>query len=315
MTSKDALGFYDVLDNVLGPAIGIQESVGTYKTHMAEQRQLYFERLLPESQFHMRKVRAQTYVRSQSMAQDSDHISATSVDFRRWIVSDSSADIPLNTRHSSSLQNNLNGTRNQRKHSSTFLYSNVTDPETSRTFLEQADYRDHLPSTLDDLFPSLNEPAYRAEESFGSPIQHSIAGDLLPSQFSDASPILPMLDLDSPLISQTSPDVQSSPFIQTPSSVYQQFIQHKTPQLSSFDRHQWNNTYHSGEYGVLQGSNAISPGPAQELGANGEIFVQNAERLGLGSPDSKFPAFSRARVSSSDFVITRTRTTSAGGGI
>ena len=307
MTPKEAVDFYDLLDGVLGPPVGIQESVGTYKSYMTEQRQLYFERLLPESQYHMRKVRAQTYVRSQSMGQGSVHTPAASVDFKKWIASDLSADIPSSIRHSPSLQHDSTGVRNQRRRSSTLPHSNTIDPETSRTFPKQSDDPGHLPPTLDDLFPSLNRPVYHAEESLGSPIQHSIVEDHLTSASDDAVYVMPMLDLDSPSVSQMSPDVQSSPYIQTPSSVYQQFIQRKSPQLFAFDQDQWNTTYHGSEHHTsLQDSNT---GSLQEIGAIGEIVIQH---LGSGSPDAKLLAYPRA---SPGFIITRTRVTSAGGGI
>ena len=116
-----------------------------------------------------------------------------------------------------------------------------------------------------------------------------------------------MLDLDSPCVSQMSPDVQSSPYIQTPSSVYQQFIQRKSPQLFAFDQDQWNTIYHGGEHHtLLQDSDT---GSLQEIGAIGEIAIQH---LGSGSPDAKLLAYPRA---SPGFIITRTRVTSAGGGI
>lgn len=297
MTPKEAVNFYDLLDSVLGPAVGIQESVGTYKSYMAEQRQLYFERLLPESQYHMRKVRAQTYVNSQPMDQRPAHASV--VDFRKWIASDLSADIPLNIRHSPSLRNDSTSACTQRRRSSTLLHLNTIDPETSRIFLKQSDGPSYLPTTLDDLFPSVNKPVYSAEENLGSPIQRTIVEDHLSSASNDAIHAMLVLDLDSPFVSQMSPDVQSSPFIQTPSLVYQQFIQRKSP---TFDQQQWNNTYHGGEHHSL----------LQENGMNGEIGVQH---LGSGSSDAKLLTYSRARTASSGFVITRTRVTSAGGGI
>ncbi|OBZ79389.1 hypothetical protein A0H81_01261 [Grifola frondosa] len=41
--------YYRTLSDVLGPACGIQESVGTYKAFMLQQMQIYYERLLPSS--------------------------------------------------------------------------------------------------------------------------------------------------------------------------------------------------------------------------------------------------------------------------
>ncbi|CCM03761.1 uncharacterized protein FIBRA_05907 [Fibroporia radiculosa] len=48
LSGAERRAIYDSLSHVLGPACGIQESVGTYKAFMSHQTQLYYERLLPE---------------------------------------------------------------------------------------------------------------------------------------------------------------------------------------------------------------------------------------------------------------------------
>ncbi|EED80221.1 predicted protein [Postia placenta Mad-698-R] len=47
LSEAERQAVYNGLSHALGPASGIQESVGTYKAFMMEQRQLYYERLIP----------------------------------------------------------------------------------------------------------------------------------------------------------------------------------------------------------------------------------------------------------------------------
>jgi hypothetical protein len=78
----ERMSFYNILNDILGPAHGLQESVGTYKAHMGEQTRRYFERLFPTSP-SLNKHRSIYPIRSNlEPAPRADF----SVDFRKWLL-------------------------------------------------------------------------------------------------------------------------------------------------------------------------------------------------------------------------------------
>lgn len=317
ITQNECVEFYDILDRVLGPASGIQQSVGTYKAYMEEQSRVYFERLLPESHYHMRKVQAQTYVRSQTMAQAREH-EHSSVNFRKWLASDETSFDAYTRRNLTSQKHPANRgmaaaqpfthlSRKKRGSNTLFREQNLN---------EDSHVTEHcVEGTLDDLFPRLNPSSFvMLEEPMGSPVLRSSSVDDRSTPLDvmkgnvvdeDGVPTLPELELDSPSTQQLSPDAESSPFLQTPNSVYQQFTQHKNPRfpvtsLSHLAR--WKSTIHDDQtldkretYDVL-----------------GSSYPQTLSSL---KENIRLPEHARLRIESSGTRISRSRTASAGGGI
>lgn len=329
MSQEERIAFYDFVDNILGPPSGVQELVGTYKSYMAEQSRLFFERILPSSHDHMRKVQAQTYVRSQttSQSQVQAQSSSDSVDFRRWLVSDSSADSSLNDQQSSASHyysdgRYMPGVLPAKRRSSTSV------------FAERAPYggENDLACTLDDLFPRLKAENLPEDEALGSPVERSRPDmshygsialdnwrDYMAEDHDMAFSGSPPLVTDFPATQQTSPDIDSSPFIQTPTSVYQQFIQRKNPHVSPVhpsQAAQWAATLQDDH----DMHNQVPPSPRIRCQNDGTV-LQTAEVMfteynpnnydGLYSkPD--YPKISVTRTTSR---VARMRTSSAGGGI
>jgi hypothetical protein len=326
MSQEERIAFYDFIDSVLGPASGVQESVGTYKAYMAEQSRLYFERILPGSHDHMRKVQAQTYVRSQTTSQPQVQSSADSVDFRKWLVSDGSADSSLDDQRSSAPHFYSHGT----------LVPDVF-PAASRSstssLAEHAPYEgeDNIPRTLDDLFPDMKENSLRQDEALGSPVLRSNISLHSPIDLvnwkdyavgEDDVAISPTLVMDSPSTQQTSPDIESSPFIQTPTSVYQQFIQHKDPYYSFANPVQtahWTSTVQDGDVhhpAMLPPNLPFQDDDGKKNLASADVFTRyNARSLDTMPPqlgDRRSWEMARTKSRSS---VARVRTSSAGGGI
>lgn len=57
LTSQERKAHYAWLDRIIGPASGIQESIGTYKAFMEHQREAYYDRLLIAEQPRKETVR------------------------------------------------------------------------------------------------------------------------------------------------------------------------------------------------------------------------------------------------------------------
>jgi hypothetical protein len=326
MSQEERISFYDFIDSVLGPASGVQESVGTYKAYMAEQSRLYFERILPGSHDHMRKVQAQTYVRSQTISQPQVQPSADSVDFRKWLVSDGSANSSLDDQRSSAPHYFLDGT----------LVPEVCSEKnrsSTSSLLERVPYgaEDIIAYTLDDLFPdakenSLNEdnalvsPVVRSNNSRHSPITWGSWKDYLVDE--DDTAISPTLIMDSPSTQQASPNLESSPFFGTPTSE-EQFIQHNKPHFGSTYSPHVPPTLQDGadtNHSALLSLDLCFQDEA--VGLKGRTFedvftIQNTRALSFRDtvvPLERKPSeITRTKLSGA--AVGRMRTSSAGGGI
>ncbi|KIM88713.1 hypothetical protein PILCRDRAFT_236059 [Piloderma croceum F 1598] len=315
MSQEERIAFYDFVDSVLGPPCGVQESVGTYKAYMAEQSRLYFERILPDSHDHMRKVQAQTYVRSQTASQAQS--STDSVDFRKWLVSDSSADSSLDDQRSpySSYGSRVSEVilANSR--------SDTTGPAEHAPY--GAEY--NFSGTLDDLFPDVNGNSLRIDEAMGSPVERSVPENW--NNFvadEDDVAISPTLVVGSPSTQQTSPDIQSSPVIETPTSVYQQFIQHKNSYFGivySSQTAQWTPTLQNDA--IYYPAN-LSPrarfqddlNVVQKSRESEDMFKYTARPLSVRNILHPNPSeIAKTRTRSSGTHVARMRTSSAGGGM
>jgi hypothetical protein len=316
MSQEERIAFYDFVDSVLGPPCGVQESVGTYKAYMAEQSRLYFERILPGSHDHMRKVQAQTYVRSQAAQTSTD-----SVDFRKWLVSDGSADSSLDDQQTPAPYYSSYSPRV----SEVILANSRTDTTGPA---EHAPYRAeyNFSGTLDDLFPDVNRNTLHNDAAVGSPVERSVPenwNDFV-SDENDVA-ISPTLVMDSPSTQQMSPDIQSSPVIETPTSVYQQFIQHKNLNFGivySSQTAQWTPTLqNNGMYHPLAAT--LSPrarfqddNVVQKSQESEDMFKYTARPLSVRNilhPSTS--EIARTRTRSSGTHVARMRTSSAGGGI
>jgi hypothetical protein len=316
MSQEERIAFYDFVDGVLGPPCGVQESVGTYKAYMAEQSRLYFERILPSSHDHMRKVQAQTYVRSQTASQAQS--STDSVDFRKWLVSDGSADSPLDDQRSPAPYYSSYGARvsevilaNSR--------SDTTGPAEHTPY--GAEY--NFSGTLDDLFPDVDGNSLRNDEAMGSPVERSVSenwNDFVTDE--DDFAISPTLVMGSPSTQQTSPDIQSSPVIETPTSVYQQFIQHKNPSFGivySSQTAQWTPTFQND---AMYHPDTLSPvrfqddDVVQKSRGSDDMFKYTAHPLSVRNILQPNPSeITRTRMRTSGTHVARIRTSSAGGGM
>lgn len=330
MSQEERIAFYDFIDNVIGPPSGVQESVGTYKAHMAEQSRLYFERILPGSQDHMRKVRAQSSVHSQTTSQHQARSSGDTVDFRKWLVSNGSADNPLDDHRNTTSHYYPDGTL--------MLENILANNRSSASTLTSYGIEDNIPRTLDDLFPVTEYNWHVEDDALGSPVvrsnssRSSMAFDTWKDHVvddDDDAVISPTLAMYSPLIQQTSPDIQSSPLIQTPPSVYQQFIQYKNPHPGFFYSLQRAHQIPSlQDKPVMQHTGTRSPdfrsqdyNIEQESQASEELARYNPHSLSVRDIVSRKLAhripseMARKRTRSSGTNVTRMRTASAGGGI
>ncbi|KAI0962324.1 hypothetical protein AcV7_001193 [Taiwanofungus camphoratus] len=118
--------FYESLSDALGPAYGIQESVGTYKSYMLKQKQMYYERLLLYD-----TVCAATKAYSAGSS-----IVSSSVGHNRpsMYIAHSAAEVPsLHQRHSqqtvSPKMQNVSDKDNTSEFSSWLLYGGRSQPE------------------------------------------------------------------------------------------------------------------------------------------------------------------------------------------
>ena len=323
LTKEERMEFYSFLDGVLGPARGVEESVGSYKAYMAEQSRLYFERLLPGSQYHMPKIHAQH--RSQTTSQDQDSTPSDSVNFRKWLVSDHVEDISLVAqqnlhRHyypdgsADSVISNPLPENSMRISSGSFTRTgNVTPAYHSESGFE---------STLDDLFPDWQGSTF-LDDTIGSPVLRASMSDCSEDREDHVTnqkeaTILPTLHLDSP--QETSPDIASSPFVQTPDTTHQQFIQQK----HHFNGHSPNVAHHTAA-AFPDGHDIQHPVRLDPqlffrygIGPDSAEFKGTSTRFGTSSlpksrePSSTETATMTARLSGK---ANRLRTTSAGGGI
>lgn len=329
LTKEERMEFYNFLDGVLGPANGVQENVGTYKAYMAEQSRLYFERLLPDSQQHMRKVQAQTYVRSQNLYQ-SEVAPEGSVNFRKWLASDNFGDSSWGIQQNSSHHYSPDGTRHSVTNPTIYKYLSEDSDRMSSGGITSCAPSSYYPEdasgfggTLDDLFPDWPQNTFSEDAIIGSPVVRS---NLLGYGRTNRSehvtrrqeaPISPtLLDLDS---QQTSPDIGFSPLVQTPDIIHQQFTQrknndfiHQSPSLTL------QNTAYQGDPG-LQDLLALDPHLLllYGIGLKDAEFKDTSTRFDTSS----LPISSDTTRSSIEIAkitprrVNRLRTTSAGGGI
>jgi hypothetical protein len=334
MSQEERTAFYGFIDNVLGPATGAQESVGTYKAYMAEQSRLYFERILPGSHDHMRKVQAQTYVRSQTISQPQVQSSTDPFDFRKWLVPEGLTD--------SSLDDQRNSVPHFYSYGSRVSGVPTGESRSDRSSISKPTPcgEDSLAWTLDDLFSEPEDCSPPIDDALGSPIERSMAHDssVALEHWKDYMvdendiAISPTLVADSPSTQQASPDVESSPVIQTPASVYQQFIQQRILHSGFvYSAQTLNGTlalqndpdmplqhFPTTQYANLRFQDNYVPqkSPSEDLVTEYQTSISNIHdtvRPALHHPKS--PKIAQASTKSYSTRIARMRTASAGGGI
>ena len=334
MSQEERTAFYDFIDNVLGPASGAQESVGTYKAYMAEQSRLYFERILPGSHDHMRKVQAQTYVRSQTTSQSQVQSSTDSFDFRKWLVPEGLTD--------SSLDNQRNSVSHFYSYGTRVSEVPTGESRSGRSGISKPTPcgEDDLAWTLDDLFPEAKDRSPPIDEAFGSPIERSMTHDSSVTLEhwkdymvdEDDIAISPTLVADSPSTQQASPDVEFCPVIQTPAPVYQQFIQEKIPHSGFvYTSQTLNGTlalqndpdmrlqhFPTTQYANLrfQDDRVTRKSPSEDVVTEYKTPISNIhDTVCPALHHSKSPKIARASTKSYSTRIARVRTSSARGGI
>ncbi|KAF7969072.1 hypothetical protein HWV62_28364 [Athelia sp. TMB] len=221
MTQAERMEFYDFLDRVIGPAQGIQESAGTYKKYMENQSRRFFDK--SSSATHKISVRSKeknSTLYSASQPQDS---SGDFVNWRSWLGPGSNQGIllpaPAITKPAAFY--NFDGTFSDMA----LKEQTATSGRVPEDFFISALSPAALGDTFDDLFPDLEDSILGGDGPFESLSSRSEAQENPPTP----SPLLLPPDLHR---SQSdSPDPESSPFVQTPASIYQQFTQVKDMHL------------------------------------------------------------------------------------
>lgn len=225
MTQAERIEFYNFLDGVLGPAHGVQESVGTYKTYMENQARLCFERTLKngisaKQQVNGESIEESGTLHSASQASAFSSISCdSSVNWRNWLGPGSNQDMHALAKPASYYHSDSDGAYHTRT-----LQGRATPSILSQSVpASEETFEDHL----SDLEVS-NSIGDQALESL---LLVNASRCIAPSKGrteehpSRSSPQLLLPDLHR---SQSdSPDLESSPFIQTPTPIYQQFSQPK----------------------------------------------------------------------------------------
>ncbi|KAH7922846.1 hypothetical protein BV22DRAFT_1131091 [Leucogyrophana mollusca] len=144
LLEEDGPGFYQFLSDALGPARGIQECIGTYKSHMQERSRLFYEGLLSApytNSHHSHRSRP---------AQSQDHHSTLrDNEYRLWLSS--SENIDKHGGHAVSRNRHSlpsGGMRKVRQKSA--VGAPYIRPHADRKALQ-------IGNTLDELFPALAE--------------------------------------------------------------------------------------------------------------------------------------------------------------
>ena len=83
LSREQRMAMYNSLDTILGPACGIQESVGTYRKYMQEQSRLYYDRLNRNSERALGTPGVPVSSKPDKSTTGSEDYGA---DFRRWLL-------------------------------------------------------------------------------------------------------------------------------------------------------------------------------------------------------------------------------------
>ncbi|KAH7915722.1 hypothetical protein BJ138DRAFT_917209 [Hygrophoropsis aurantiaca] len=141
---KEGHGFYNFLSDALGPACGIQESVGTYRAHMQERSRLFYEELL------LAPYNSSDHINHSRAAQSQNHKSTLREnEYRLWLSSTEHIDKSgknLVSRNRYSLSSSASRKITQKSAAGTPYIKHCADNKVSE-----------IGNTLDELFPALPE--------------------------------------------------------------------------------------------------------------------------------------------------------------
>jgi hypothetical protein len=148
-SQEERMAMYKSLDDLLGPACGVEEYVGTYRKHMQERSHLYFERLFGNSGATWDHTGLP--LKTDSLTS----IRKDRVDFRKWLLCDTAGRVDSQLRSISNtiLPSSTPRKRGQESGDKTTAPS-VTDCDNRGPlfcFSPRIDRSDE--QTLDDLFP------------------------------------------------------------------------------------------------------------------------------------------------------------------